>query len=256
MPCHARPYVVSALTCLIEVAALPALPRPAGRVPHPHQASYREALADPALRRVCVASLLLALSGYAALDGGLPAYARVVGHVSPPTIALVFAVNTVVIVGGQLGILRLLRDQRRSTSLACAAVLWGVSWAVLGVVPGLSQPGKVTAVLVFGGLFGLGETFMAPALQPLVNAIATDRLRGRYNALATGTFQIAFVVSPAVAALAIANGYGELWLAGIVVGCLLCAVVARGLRQLLTDDQDGLHPPAEGPARPTPVLLS
>ena len=247
-------YVVNALTCLLQAVALPRPGRRAQRTGGP-QPSYREVLADPVFRRVIVVSLLLALTGYAALDSGLPAYARVVGHVSPQAIALVFAVNTAVIVGGQLVVLRLLRTRRRSSSLACAALLWGLSWAVLGIVPGLSQNGRTTAVLVFGGLFGLGETFMAPALQPLVNALASERLRGRYNALSTGAFQVAFVASPAVAAVLIGNGLGGVWLGGIVVLCLLCAVVASRLRHRLTDEQDGKPGDDSPPSDPAENLL-
>ena len=238
-------YLVNAGACLFQAVLLPRAGRAAHRDDGP-QPSYREVLADPVFRRVVLVSLLLALTGYAALDSGLPAYARVVGHVSPSAIALVFAVNTAVIVGGQLAVLRLLRRRRRSSSLAVAALLWGVSWAVLAVVPGLSQSGRTIAVLVFGGLFGLGETFMAPALQPLVNSLASERLRGRYNALSTGAFQIAFVASPAVAAVLIGNGLGAVWLAGIVVLSGVGAVVAARLRHRLTDEQDGL--PVDDPA--------
>jgi len=70
-----------------------------------------------------------------------------------------------------------------------------VSWGVLLLVPGASSTGRTRVVLVFGGLFGLGEMLLAPTLSPLVNALATDRLRGRYNALSGATFSIAFVVS-------------------------------------------------------------
>ncbi len=232
-------YAVNALACLTQAGFLPPAGARVVRAAEGAQPSYREVLADPVFRRVILLSLLLALTGYAALDAGLPAYARVVGHVSTSAIALVFAVNTAVIVGGQLVVLRLLRNARRSVSLAVAALLWALSWALLGVVPGLPQSDRTVAVLAFGGLFGLGETFMAPCLQPLVNALASDRLRGRYNALSTGAFQVAFVVSPAVAAVLIGNGLGAAWLAGTVVLCVGCAVVAVRLQHRLTDEQDG-----------------
>lgn len=220
------------------------LPRPAARQPHGAGAdapSYREVLADPVFRRVLVVSLLFALTGYSALDGGLAAYGRVVGGVSPRVIALVFVVNTVVIVLGQLTVLRLLRARRRSEALAGAAAVWAVSWALLLAVPLLPHTGRVAAVLAYGGVFGLGETLMAPVLGPLVNALATDRLRGRYNATQGATFSIAFVVGPALAALLVANGLGTAWVAALVVGCLLSSALAVRLRRRLTPQQDGLH---------------
>lgn len=241
-------YAVNAVTALAQAAFLPAAGARAVHVEGGADPSYREVLADPVFRRVILLSLLLALTGYAALDAGLPAYARVVGHVSTSAIALVFAVNTAVIVGGQLVVLRLLRNARRSVSLAIASLLWALSWALLGIVPGLSQTGRTVAVLAFGGLFGLGETFLAPCLQPLVNALASDRLRGRYNALSTGAFQVAFVVSPALAAVLIGNGLGAEWLAGTAGLCVVCAVVAVRLRHRLSDEQDGKPASAMDPA--------
>ena len=235
-------FVGNALTCLVSTLLVPRA-RTQPPVDHhgePAPPSYREVLADGTFRRVLAVALLLAVTGYAALDSGLPAYARVVGQVSPRVIALVFAVNTAVIVIGQLAVLRLLRGHRRSTALALCLLMWGVSWSVLLVVPGLSDTGKVVVVLAFGGLFGLGETLMAPTLSPLVNDLATDRLRGRYNALQGATFSIAFVVSPAVSAGLIGAGLGRAWLLAIVAGCLFGAVVAARLRRRLTPAQDGL----------------
>ena len=235
-------FLGNAVTCLVSALLVPrARTRPPVDQHHDlAPPSYREVLADGTFRRVLVVALLLAVTGYAALDSGLPAYARVVGHVSPRVIALVFAVNTAVIVLGQLAVLRLLRGHRRSTALALCLLIWGASWLVLLTLPALSDTNRAFVVLAFGGLFGLGETLMAPTLSPLVNDLATDRLRGRYNALQGATFSIAFVVSPAISAGLIGIGLGRTWLLSIVVGCVLGALVAVQLRRRLTPAQDGL----------------
>ncbi len=234
-------YAANAAACLVYAALVPP-----GRGPLPDFAaeadppSYREVLGDPVFRRVCLLSLLLAMTGYAALDGGLPAYSRVVGQVPPSTLGLVFAVNTAVIVAGQLAVLRLIGHWRRTRALATAAGVWALSWALLLLLPGLHGATGTALVLTFGGAFGVGEIFLAPALQPLVNAVATDRLRGRYNALSQSTFSIAFVVSPALSAGLIASGYGRGWLLLLVAGSTGVVVVALRLRRRLTDVQDGV----------------
>jgi MFS family permease len=237
-------YAGNALTCLLAAALVPpAAVRPA---PHPTEAqpSYREVLADPVFRRVCGLSFLLAMTGYAALDGGLAAFARVVGHVSPSTIASIFTVNTIVIVGGQLVVLKLIRGWRRSRAIAGTAILWGLAWLILGSLGVLPQGApRVVAALAFGAVFGLGETLMAPTMGPLVNALATDRLRGRYNALSGSTFSIAFVVAPGLAGALIGFGFAAVWLALLVAGCGAVAVVARRLPRRLSDEQDGLAAP-------------
>ncbi|MCU1593227.1 MAG: major facilitator superfamily 1 [Frankiales bacterium] len=239
-------YLGNALTCVLQALMLPE-GRAVEQSADDELPSYREVWSDPAMRRVCGISLLLALTGYAALDSGLPAYARVVGHVSPSVIALVLTVNTVVIVGGQIPVLRLLKGHRRTSALAAAASLWAVSWALLDFVPGLTSTQRVVAVLVFGGVFGIGEVFMAPSLQPLVNALASDRLRGRYNAASGACFSLAFVVSPALSGVMIGNGLGEAWLSALVLGSLVTATVAVRLARRLSAAQQGLA--ATAPSR-------
>lgn len=230
-------------------AVLGAVLLPAGRGPEPHDPeveppSYREALADPLLRRVCGVSFLLALAGYASLDSGVPAFARVEGHVDPSAIGLVFVVNTVTIVALQLLFLRLLTGRRRSAALAATGVLWALSWGVLGLVSVGSDATRLSALLVYGAMFGIGEMLMAPTMQPLVNALATDRLRGRYNALSGLMFSVCFVLAPALSSVLIGHGLGRVWLVGMVAAGLVAAVVSFRLRRSLTDEQDGL--PASG----------
>ena len=243
-------YAVSAVSAVAYAALVPAAaPRaevPAGEVEV--APSYREVLGDPVFRRVWLLSLLLALTGYAALDGGLAAYARVVGEVPPSSLGLVFAVNTVVIVAGQLGVLRVIGHWRRTRALGVAAAVWAVSWSVLLLLPVVHGRASVVLVLVFGGMFGAGEIFLAPALQPLVNALATDRLRGRYNALSQSSFSIAFVVSPAIAAGLVAGGLGLVWVGLLVAGSVSVVVVVLRLRPRLSDLQDGIAhvPPVPG----------
>ena len=231
-------YLGCAASCAVEWALLPASARRV--VAHDEDTpSYGEVLRDPIFRRVCVISLLFAMTGYAALDTGLPAYARVEGGVSPSTIALAYTVNTVLIVALQLPVLRWIGHWRRTRALAVASLLWAASWALLGLAH------STVAVLVFAALFGLGEVFQSPAMQPLVNALATDRLRGRYNALSGSMFSIAFVASPALSGVLIGNGLGELWVVGLAVGSLLTALTVLRLRASLSSTQDGIPAAAQ-----------
>ena len=78
------------------------------------------------------------------------------------------------------------------------------------------------------------------SMQPVVNAIASDRLRGRYNALSGLMFSVCFVVAPALSSVLIGNGLGHAWIAGMTVTSLVAAVMAVRLRAALTDEEDGL----------------
>ncbi|MCU1603317.1 MAG: major facilitator superfamily 1 [Frankiales bacterium] len=226
-------FVSAAVASLLMALLLPAASRPVASE-RAAPSSYRLVWQDRVFRRVCFAGFLFAMTGYAALDSGLPAFARVEGSVPPSTIALAFTVNTVLIVSLQLPVVRWVRSWRRTRALALAASLWGLSWLLLGLAP--STP----VVLLFAALFGLGEVFQSPAYSPLVNALSSEETRGRYNALSGAMFSVAFVLSPALSGVLIGNDLAWVWITGLVVGSVLTAVVLLSLRSQLTDEQDGL----------------
>jgi MFS family permease len=215
-------------------------PRRAARaVAGERRAGYRDVVANPLLRRALLLTLLLALTGYAALDSGLPAYANVVGGVSAKVVALSLSANTLTIVLAQLPVLRLLRGQRRTSAVAAVGLIWCVSWVLFGLcaLPG-STAARDALVLGFAALFGLGETFMAPSLAPLVNAIAPEEIRGRANALTSGMYSVAFVISPTISAAFIASGLGGVWIGLLSFGCLMVTATALHLGRRLAGKYD------------------
>jgi MFS family permease len=230
--------------------------QPQSGQPQPEQPKpgYRDVLAQRGLRTVMIASLMLAFTGYAALDSGLPAYATVKAHVSVHVVALAITVNTVIIVAAQLAVLRLLRVLRRSRALMAVGLIWGVAWAVFGLAALPAAAGlRVACVFAFAGLFGLGETFMAPTIAPLVNSLAAERVRGRANALSSVAYSIAFVVSPAIATGMIAGGLAVVWIGLLCLGCLGTALLGVRLGRQLTHAQDRVEPTVARAPEPTPV---
>lgn len=215
---------------------------------------YRQVISDPLLRRVVLLALLLALTGYAALDSGLPAYANVVADVPAGVIALSLSANTLMIVLAQLPMLRLLRRRRRSHALAAVGLVWCGSWLLFGTsaLPDAAWM-RAAIVLAFSALFGLGETLMAPSFAPLVNSLAPEEVRGRANALTSGMYSVAFVVSPAISAGFVAAGLGGLWIILLAAGCLTVTAWSLRLRRALTREQDVGQPAV--PAEPAPELV-
>ena len=232
-------FIANAVSCVIFAAMLVALPnvRPS-RADQP-KAGYREVLANRPLRMVILAILALAFTGYAALDSGLPAYATVEAHLSVHVVALSITLNTAVIVTSQLFVLRLVRRLRRSRALSAIGLIWAASWAIFGLsaLP-VSWGLRVAAVMVFSGLFAVGETFMAPTTSPLVNSLASDRVRGRANALATMSYSIAFVASPAICTGMIAAGAAAAWIGLLCAGCFGTVLLGLRLGRQLSRQQD------------------
>jgi MFS family permease len=87
-------FLANAASCLFFAAVLPFLPhlrRP--RAQAEPRVGYRDVLAHGGLRLLLAASLILAFTGYAAMDSGLPAYSTVEAHVSVRVVALSLTVN-------------------------------------------------------------------------------------------------------------------------------------------------------------------
>ncbi len=241
-------FLGNAVCCLLFTVVLAKLPdmRPP-RAAHAAKVGYRDVLANRPLRAVVIATLVLAFTGYAALDAGLPAFATVEAHVSVRVVALALTANTGLIVAAQLFVLRLVRGLRRSRALAMIGLIWAVSWAVFGLAGlGLPHAARIACILAFAALFGLGETFMAPTISPLVNSLADDRTRGRANALSTGVYSLAFVVSPTISTGLIAAGLAGLWIGLLSLGCLATVAIGFSLGRRLTAEQDRVDP-APGP---------
>lgn len=248
-------FLANGMTCVLFALIASRLPNV--RAAHEAQApkaGYREVLAIRPLRTVLAATLVLAFTGYAALDSGLPAYGTVEAHVSVRVVALSITINTGVIVISQLFVLRLVRRLRRSRSLVMIGLVWSIAWAIFGASALPLAPGvRVACVLAFNGLFGFGETFMAPTVSPLVNSLAGDRIRGRANALSSVAYSVAFVVSPAICTGMIAAGLAALWIALLSVGCFGTILLALRLGRQLTGQQDRLDP--RGAQLPEPAVV-
>jgi MFS family permease len=249
-------FLANALSCVIFAAIVVTLPdMRAPREPDLPKAGYREVLGNRPLRTVLVAMLALAFTGYAALDSGLPAYATVEARVPVHVVALSITANTVVIVASQLLMLRLVRRLRRSRALAAIGLIWAVSWAIFGLsaLPA-SADLRVAGVLLFGALFAVGETFMAPTMPPLVNSLADEHVRGRANALASMAYSIAFVASPAICTGMIAAGLPAAWIGLLCAGCAGTVLLAVRLGRQLSVQQDRVGGPEFPAAEPALTL--
>ena len=184
--------------------------------------------------------------GYSQLNAGMPAFARAVGEVSTQGLGLAFAANTVVIVLLQLVVLQRIEGRRRTRVIAVMGVLWAVSWVLLGG-SGL-VPGTLGATMLVAGcasVFALGETLLQPTIPALVNDLAPDHLRGRYNALSSAAFQLAAIIAPPISGALIGHHLGNVYVGSLVVGSLVVGVLAIArLEPQLPPEINGVHTPA------------
>ena len=188
-------------------------------------------------------SVVVITFGYAQFEAGFAAYTVGVAGIPAHYLGWAFGANTAAIVLGQLVALRLIKGRRRSRMLALCAAIWSVSWAVIALSDAVDGWTSVALVVVGLAVFGLGETLWAPLAPAVVNDLAPEELRGRYNALQGMTWTIAMIVGPALAGLLIGNGLAHVWVGCTVGGTALGAVLLLRLRRSLTPAQDGLAVP-------------
>jgi MFS family permease len=234
---------------LRHLAGRPDHPAPSGAGAGDHAAdrpatvSYAQVLRRPAVGTLLVLSFVSSYVGYSQLNAGMPAYARAVGDVSTQGLGLAFAANTIVIVVLQLVVLQRIEGRRRTRVIAVMSVVWAASWLLLGAT-GLVSTSWGATLLVAGcaSVFAFGETLLQPTIPALVNELAPDHLRGRYNALNSAAFQLAAVVAPPVAGALVAHGLGSVYIGSLVVGCLLCGAIAvRRLEPQLAPEVNGVR---------------
>jgi MFS family permease len=212
---------------------------------------YLAILRNPAVRWITLLTFLTSFVGYGQLEAGFPAFARQVSEVSTRTIGLAFAANTAVIVGCQFLVLRRIDGHRRTRVFLALVVLWVAAWTVLGATGLVAGTLAATVgVVVFHVLFGLGETVLHPTVPAIVNDLAGEQDRGRYNAVSAGAFQVGAITAPVVAGWMLDQRLGAAFVV-LLLGCLgVVAALAMALERRISPEVNGVYPPRVGVDRP------
>lgn len=250
-------YVGDALTYAAYVIVLFTLPGVGvGRVAHEEHhdsvGGYREVLRDRTLIRIAVLGFVLLTCGYGSLEIGLPVFVTIVNGLSVSWVAIAFTVNTMTIVAMQLVILRLITGRSRSYVLVLVAVLWGASWVVLGVTQALPALAAGLAICVSTAIFAIGETMWSPIAPSLVNDLAPEHLRGRYNSVQGLVWGVSGATGPALAGLMLGMGLETAWIGVVTLGCVIAGYLALRLRHRLTPALDGRVPAVSPDGTMTP----
>jgi MFS family permease len=232
-------WVAAALLCLVTIV----LAMLAGRQMPPASADdeaqlggYRHALRDGTLMRVIVAAALLSTVGYG-ITNSAPAVLALAAA-DPVALSMASVANCAAIVIGSPLALRLTTRISARTALLYTAVSWALAWAIC--IPSALTDGVGTRAALTGAaiLIGVGELLLAGALPTLVNGIAPEALRGRYNALSTLAITVGMATGPLLTSAATA--------VGSIVFLLYAAVALAGLGGiLLPRNPTGARPTVE-----------
>ncbi|MHB0927437.1 MAG: MFS transporter [Candidatus Nanopelagicales bacterium] len=197
---------------------------------------YADVLRDRRVWIMMLGGIVMFTCGYGALNSGVPLFATTEAHLSVRWLGLIFGANTFVIVALQPRVIRWVRGRSRTSMLSLVGVLWAVSWVILGTSTLL-----LPALLLMLGqaVFAAGETLWAPVGPTLVNAMAPDALRGRYNAVIGLQWGLSGVAGPAITGSMLGHGLGTAWWITMAAGTLLGSALMLLLRRELDPVTDG-----------------
>ena len=234
-------YLIDAATFLLFVPVLLTIPNP--RAPSEDEGvprvvpRYAAVFGDRVFVRVWALTAVVVVLSYGQLHAAFPAYATRPGGIAPSALGFAFAANALTVVVMQLLVLRLLHGRRRTTALAHACSAWALAWAVTLMAGHLGATWVASASFALAMVvFALAETLMSPTVGPIVNDLAPDHLRGRYNGVSTLAWTTGFLVGPAVAGVTLDAGLGSSLFAILIVACACAAVAARRLARHLPSE--------------------
>jgi MFS family permease len=237
-------YAVSGILGLANAWILYTLRRFGGppAVPEHHETSqqgWREVLADRRMVRFVVASLVLMVCGYGSIEAGIPLFVTSVAHLSIHYVGLLFAFNTFTIIIAQLFVLQGIRRRSRSLLLGLVGVLWGASWFLATSSLAVGTIAAVAILCLGQVIFAIGETVFQPVSPALVNDLAPEHLRGRYNALVGILWSVSEAIGLSIAGVFLTFHAGAAWTVFLAVGALVGGLGLTTMRRVLTAEEDG-----------------
>lgn len=185
------------------------------------------------------ASLVLMLGGYGAIDAGFSLFVVNNLHMSVHVIGVMFFINTSTIVVSQLVVINIVEHRSRTRVLAVVSVLWALFWSTLSISLHLSRVAAVVSIGAAMVIFALGETLLSPVGQAVVNDLAPEHLRGRYNAAQGLTWGVSGTLAPAITSVFFDNGLGNWWPVCVGALTLTGGAMMLSLRRRLSAHEDG-----------------
>jgi MFS family permease len=244
-------FAIDALTFLVFAILLARVPSPPAAQGHGVTGSYAVVLRDRAFVGLFLLNTLFVAAGIAPLVQLLPVYAKNVAGVSERAIGLIFFANTITIVLIQLRVARALEGRRRMQAFALMGVVWSATWlVVVAAVETLDATPAALVLAASAAVLGAAECVHGVVHGPLVADLATPATLGRYMALGALSWQLAFVVGPAVGgALLDAHRVG-VWIV-VAAGCAVAAAWSLVLERSLPPG--ARRTPAPAPRNAVPL---
>jgi MFS family permease len=190
---------------------------------------WSDVLADKTFVKFWFVAMLAFLFSYSQLEVGFTAFSISISGLAPRDLAWAYAVNTFVIAAFQLWVNKQLLLVKRKTAISIAVLLWAAAWVSLAL-SGAIKSSPLFFVILCQFIFALGEMIWSPILPSIVNQLAPEHLRGRYNAAGSNAWQISLIAGPTFAGTLLGFNAHWYWLAGLILGLLVISIAASRLK--------------------------
>ncbi|MGW1616748.1 MFS transporter [Streptomyces sp. NPDC002285] len=261
-------YILDGVSFIAFAVLLMAVVRTGGRVPRSPEKSpeqnqgmlrgYRQVLADPSMRWLCIIVVIFTSAGFAQLQVGLPALVAS-GDVDVKGLGWMMSANMITILVFQLPVQRAVTGRRRASVLALALASIAVAWTL--VLADRDPRHGVSVLVTVGVVFGVAETLFTPVVPALVNDLAPALTRGRYNGAQAGAWTGGWLLGATAAATLLTTAAATRLLFAVCILVLLLGLIAavklhRVLPSALARVPDTTSPadstaPAKGTPEPT-----
>ena len=204
--------------------------------PQREPGSYREVLRDRPFRSYVLLNAVFIGAGTAVIAELLPPYAKNDAGVSETGVGALWFVNALVVVLAQLPVAKLAEGRRRMLGLALMGAIWAATMLIVAAAGTWLEATAATALLAVAvAAFGIGECLHGTIHVPLTADLAPPRLAGRYLALSSQSWQVGWIVGPAIGGFLLQHAPLALWL-GAAAATLVGAVRALTLERALPVD--------------------
>ena len=190
---------------------------------------WADVIADKTFVKFWFVAMFAVLFSYSQLEVGFTAFSTKISGLQPRDLAWAYAANTFVIAAFQLWVNKRLLLVKRKSAMSIAVLLWAFAWVSLAL-SGVIKSNALFFVIMCQLIFALGEMIWSPILPSVVNQLAPDHLRGRYNAAGTNAWQISLIAGPTFAGTLLGFNAHWYWLGGLIAGLLVISVAASRLK--------------------------
>jgi MFS family permease len=225
-------FLLDAVTFVAYACVLATVPSPEQ---HPDRAGgrYADVIRDGPFMRYILLNATFITVGMVAIVELLPPYAKNDAGVTEKQIGLLWAINSLVVVLAQLPIAKLGEGRRRMHALAAMGVIWAGAMLLIGVAGTWFNGRQAAALMALAVIaFAFGECLHGIVHGPLTADLAPPELIGRYMALGSQSWQVGWIIGPAIGGFVLQHAPNLLWPAAAAIN-LAAAGAALALERHL-----------------------